>query len=193
MRLFFSFKGRIGRLEWWAIELLAFAGYLFFSFLAISFVIGDISSITEANITDEQQIYGAIIGIPINILYFWIATAAAVKRYHDRGKSGWWNLIAYIPLYPYPFPIGFFIYAFECGFMPGRDDNNPYGDIAGARLTNAELRASVLEGGGLRPDVLARQQAAAAREATPHSRQEVEIITPRGPGFGRRTDSFIQN
>ena len=45
-----------------------------------------------------------------------------VKRYHDRGKSGWWYLIQFIPIIG---PIWAFV---ELGFCSGDDGDNDYGD-----------------------------------------------------------------
>ena len=47
--------------------------------------------------------------------------AVAVKRYHDRDKSGWWILILFIPI------IGLIWYIVELGFLPGTPGPNRYG------------------------------------------------------------------
>ena len=44
-----------------------------------------------------------------------------VKRWHDRGKSGWWVLIALIPL------VGPIWAIIETGFLPGTSGPNEYG------------------------------------------------------------------
>jgi uncharacterized membrane protein YhaH (DUF805 family) len=43
-----------------------------------------------------------------------------IKRFHDRDKSGWWVLIAFVPI------IGWIWYLIECGFLPGTDGPNRY-------------------------------------------------------------------
>ena len=55
------------------------------------------------------------------LLLLWPALAVAIKRWHDRGKSGWWVLIGLIPI------IGFFWVLIECGFLPGDEGPNEYG------------------------------------------------------------------
>lgn len=49
------------------------------------------------------------------------ALAVGVKRWHDRGKSGWWMLTLLVPV------LGW-LYAFvECGCRRGIPETNPYG------------------------------------------------------------------
>jgi len=43
---------------------------------------------------------GPIAGIVLLVVgvgAFWISLAVAVKRYHDRNKTGWWVLIVLVP------------------------------------------------------------------------------------------------
>jgi len=63
---------------------------------------------------------GTII-LAFGLLVMWILLAVAVKRFHDRDKSGWWVLIVFVPL------IGGLWYLIECGFLRGTDGPNPYG------------------------------------------------------------------
>jgi Protein of unknown function (DUF805) len=49
-----------------------------------------------------------------------------VKRYHDRGKSGFWFFCTFIPF------IGGFWQLIECGFCSGDDGDNDYGPPPGA-------------------------------------------------------------
>ena len=43
------------------------------------------------------------------------------KRWHDRGKSGWWTLIGLVPI------IGGLWMLIELGFLKGTDGDNQYG------------------------------------------------------------------
>ncbi|WP_437678437.1 DUF805 domain-containing protein [Sorangium sp. So ce131] len=52
---------------------------------------------------------------------FWIHLAIYVKRWHDRGKSGWWQLILLIPY------IGSLWVFIECGCMVGNAGPNQFG------------------------------------------------------------------
>ena len=62
-----------------------------------------------------------VVALLVLIVAFWISLAIAVKRWHDRGKSGWWVLIALVPV------IGGFWYIIECGFLKGTTGANAYG------------------------------------------------------------------
>jgi uncharacterized membrane protein YhaH (DUF805 family) len=44
-----------------------------------------------------------------------------MRRFHDRGKSGWWTLIIFVPF------IGFLWMIVECGFLKGTTGPNQYG------------------------------------------------------------------
>jgi uncharacterized membrane protein YhaH (DUF805 family) len=77
--------------------------------------------------TDPQQAManlGPGVGIVLfvfGIVALWISIAVAVKRYHDRNKSGWWVFIVFVPI------IGGIWYLVECGFLRGTPGPNDYG------------------------------------------------------------------
>ena len=105
--LFTSFEGRINRGKFWA-------GYVVL-WVMTTIVVG---------------LLWALLGDSTNfwILYFVAVAllviaglAVQVKRWHDRGKSGWWVLIALIPFIG---PLWAFI---ETGFLPGTRGSNEYG------------------------------------------------------------------
>jgi uncharacterized membrane protein YhaH (DUF805 family) len=52
----------------------------------------------------------------------WASLAISVKRWHDRNKSGWWVLIALIPV------VGGLWTLIENGFLAGSDGPNRYGE-----------------------------------------------------------------
>lgn len=79
------------------------------------------------------------------------------KRWHDRNKSGWWNLISFIPIAG---PIWAFI---ELGFLKGTPGANLYGlppdarlcDDYGARISHARdalVRDPLTESGPVTDD-----------------------------------------
>jgi uncharacterized membrane protein YhaH (DUF805 family)/DnaJ-domain-containing protein 1 len=98
----FSFKGRIGRKEYWI-------GYVL---LIIGFVI-------SGAMMDSYDTEG--LGIILTFALIWPGLAISVKRWHDRDKSGWWVLINIIPWIG---PIWSFI---EQGFLPGTNGPNRFG------------------------------------------------------------------
>lgn len=59
------------------------------------------------------------------ILLGYVGIAVSVKRFHDRGKSGWWVLVGLIPI------IGAFWLLIENGFLDGTPGDNQYGPPPG--------------------------------------------------------------
>ena len=56
---------------------------------------------------------GTIIAIVVILILTLPIVFVSIRRMHDIGKSGWWNLIPVV---------GFFM----CAFFPGKIENNPY-------------------------------------------------------------------
>ena len=116
--LLFSFDGRINRAKWWLINIVTSVVY--------SIVTGAIVG-TAAMSADPQAamasvgMIGGIVLLVVTVAIFWIGLAIAVKRWHDRGKSGWWILIAFVPV------IGGLWYLIECGFLKGTTGPNRFG------------------------------------------------------------------
>ena len=77
---YLSFKGRANRQRYWLTSL-ALAGLL----LAVM-LIGII------------PIVGALVVLAGIVLAVWAGLAVALRRLHDRNKSGWWLLIMYGPV-----------------------------------------------------------------------------------------------
>jgi len=118
MSLLWSFEGRIGRTGFWlgvlCMILLAMAIGIVATFLGVP-------PITAASEPSKiSPAFAAIFGIgSIAILY--VQLAICVKRFHDRGKSGWWALIAFVPV------IGSLWILIELGMLPGDPGPNAYG------------------------------------------------------------------
>jgi uncharacterized membrane protein YhaH (DUF805 family) len=58
----------------------------------------------------------------VNLVLLWPALAVSIKRWHDRNESGWWVLVALVPV------IGWAYMLFVNGFLRGTDGPNRYGD-----------------------------------------------------------------
>lgn len=103
--LLFEFKGRINRAKYWigVLVLLAFEAVL----LILATVLNSGAFVFFAWL--------------VLVICIWPALAISVKRWHDRGKSGWWVLIALVPI------IGSIWVLIECGFLPGDVGRNDYG------------------------------------------------------------------
>lgn len=105
--LFTSFDGRINRGKFWA-------GYVVL-WVATAVVVGLLSALLG-----DSASFWILYTVAVAILIV-AGLAVQVKRWHDRGKSGWWVLIALIPL------IGPIWAIIETGFLPGTSGPNEYG------------------------------------------------------------------
>ena len=100
-----GFEGRINRGKYWlGVAVVAVVPWLFMM-LAIA--------------TNSTFLYWIAALIYLIVIWPWIAIH--IKRWHDRGKSGWWMLIVFVPL------IGGLWALIENGFLPGDSGTNEYG------------------------------------------------------------------
>jgi len=114
--LLFRFEGRIGRAEFW---LGAFLAWVYYGLAFTTFEL-----ITGASIdplhpwaggggsTAQHVIWQFLLFTSVGLV-IWIDLAVQIKRWHDRGKSGWWVLICVSG-------VGILWALVECGMMPGR-------------------------------------------------------------------------
>ena len=110
--LLLSFDGRINRAKFWV------------GIAAIWVVLWLIAIVAAAA---NSSILWTIFFL-LTLLVIWPSLALSIKRWHDRGKSGWWILIGFVPL------IGGLWALIETGFLPGTPGTNEYGPdpLAGA-------------------------------------------------------------
>ena len=104
--LFLSFEGRITRRTFWFGTLAIVAGSAALS------LVGSILGAIFAPL--------AFIPMVLSLALLYPAAAVSAKRWHDRGKSGWWSLVNLIPL-------GFFYALYECGLQVGVEEQNQFG------------------------------------------------------------------
>ncbi len=120
MDLFFSFNGRINRAKFWLGNVALIGVYI-----VLMIISG--ASMSAVTVSPSGEIQGGgfgVVGIIVLIVYIamiWPSLAIGVKRWHDRDKSGWWVLIAFVPL------IGGIWYLVECGFLEGTKGPNKFG------------------------------------------------------------------
>lgn len=98
-----TFDGRIPRSEFWLKGVLPI------------FVINLLLSAIDSIIT------GGLIATLASIVLIYPMVAIAIKRFHDRNKSGWWALILIIPI------IGILWVLIEGGIFKGTEGPNNYG------------------------------------------------------------------
>lgn len=102
--LLLQFDGRINRAKFWlGIVVIWLAEAI--TFVVLGGILG----------------YRSPIVFLIWLFFIWPALAIAIKRWHDRDKSGWWILIGLIPI------IGPIWVLIETGLLPGTDGPNQYG------------------------------------------------------------------
>lgn len=110
--LLFEFDGRINRAKFWAGLVAAWViGIVFVAIVAIGAGIN----------SNAVWVIVGILGIALYVAMIWMSFAISIKRWHDRGKSGWWVLIGLVPI------IGGLWALIETGFLEGTKGDNEYG------------------------------------------------------------------
>lgn len=104
-QLLWRLDGRVGRGAWWLWGVVLPLG-LGLYFTAVLRIAGVPADGTE---------------VAVNLLLLWPTIAVSVKRWHDRGKSGWWVLLALVPW------VGWLWVLIENGLLRGGDGPNRYG------------------------------------------------------------------
>ncbi len=109
--LLFTYEGRVNRAKWWAVHIgISVAIFVFIGIVLILL-----------SISDVLGVIGWIAFVIFTIGTLVTEVFVNIKRWHDRGKSGWWVLIAFVPL------IGGIWVLIECGFLIGDGETNQYG------------------------------------------------------------------
>jgi uncharacterized membrane protein YhaH (DUF805 family) len=112
IRQLFSLQGRAGRRMYWLTSL----------------GLGVLAALTVQGIhwlgLVVQALKELAVWLPLAVRAgaLWAAVAIHVKRLHDRDKSGWWFLLAFVPF------VGQLWLLVEMGFLRGTAGSNRYGD-----------------------------------------------------------------
>jgi uncharacterized membrane protein YhaH (DUF805 family) len=119
MNYLFGFGGRFARRDWWLAQFFVASAMA----LTIAWFAGDLSASTLKPAARQALIrqHGWALLAPM-LACGWVGIASTAKRFHDRDKSGWWWLVAFIPI------VGPFWQLIECGFLRGVPGPNGYGD-----------------------------------------------------------------
>lgn len=90
--LLFSFHGRINRLQYWLGNLATTVGGFVLNFAAVL--------ITAPSPAAAKASGGALTALTLGLVMLamgWCGLALQVKRFHDRGRSGYWALAPFAP------------------------------------------------------------------------------------------------
>jgi uncharacterized membrane protein YhaH (DUF805 family) len=117
--LLWSWEGRIGRARFWLGVLLVILMSIGFGIVAGLF--GIPLDTGRGPVAEDIGVAGALYLLAAFIAVAYAQLAVYAKRFHDRGKSAWWVLIAFVPV------IGFFWILIELGMLPGDPGPNAYG------------------------------------------------------------------
>lgn len=94
LNLLFSFHGRVNRAQYWLGNLGAgFLGTLAIFFAA--FIVAPHNGVKPDPFAQTMLTLGAF--APVMFGMAWAGVAIQVKRFHDRGRSGWFSLAPLIP------------------------------------------------------------------------------------------------
>jgi uncharacterized membrane protein YhaH (DUF805 family) len=102
--LLFSFQGRVTRKSYWM-----------FALAVIGVMV--VASVVDVVVTGGSPVVTALAALVV----VWPSLAVQVKRWHDRDKSGWWVLIALVPV------VGPVWALIENGFLAGTTGDNRFG------------------------------------------------------------------
>lgn len=176
-----GFKGRIGRGRWWFGQLvgLMIIGVIFAMALALH-------NPSRSEASNNDFLFLIVVAVSLVAIAL-INICTTVKRYHDRGKSGWWYFFALIPV------VGGLWQLIECGFCSGDEGDNNYGPPPGSAhlKENLEREISALRGGNLAKvddDYLANyaQKLAMSQARQPAVANAVLQVGNTRPVFGKR-------
>ena len=92
----YSFSGRAGRMTFALTQIGVFAATYVFTFMII--VLTGAGDETRSGVTLADQAALMVVGAVFYINMAWISLAAAVRRCHDRGLSGWMLLFVMPPI-----------------------------------------------------------------------------------------------
>jgi uncharacterized membrane protein YhaH (DUF805 family) len=108
--LLFGFDGRIGRGVYWSVQV---------PLVVIVWLYAQHVDPLLAHWFPYSVFEGLTFALVLAAPLIWVQCAIAIKRFHDRGKAGFWSLLLLIPV------IGWTWVLIECGLLPGATDSVP--------------------------------------------------------------------
>jgi len=116
--MLFGFQGRMNRAKWW----LVLVAIVVVEIILFAIIFGGAAmSADPQEAMNNLGPLASLVLLVFAVVVTWISIAVGIKRFHDRNKSGWWVLIAFVPV------IGGLWYLIECGFLRGTAGPNTYG------------------------------------------------------------------
>ena len=109
-QFYLSAEGRVNRKQWW-LKLVLPVTVISMALVFVDMATGGYDP--ELGVGLFSGIFALLALVPAIMVY--------IKRFHDRDKSGWWVLIALIPL------IGAIWILVELGFLAGTPGPNRFG------------------------------------------------------------------
>ena len=107
--LLFAFDGRIGRAAYWAVQVpLLLLFWVYFNYI----------DRLLAHWIPGSVFLGYTVALLAAAPLIWVQYAIIIKRFHDRGKTGFWSLLALLPV------IGWAWLLIDCGVLPARDPSS---------------------------------------------------------------------
>ncbi len=110
IKLYFSAKGRISRFTFWV--------YYFLPCLALTAIAFKLDPMLGT--LDTETGIGLFSSI-VYLFFIYPSIAILIKRFHDRGRSGWWCILMLVPL------VNIWL-LIEAGFLRGTVGPNRYGE-----------------------------------------------------------------
>jgi uncharacterized membrane protein YhaH (DUF805 family) len=119
-KVWFSFAGRISRSTWWMKYFLPILG-ISIGLNILDMVLGTMWVVAPADpYTGMREQSAGILSMIFGLVSIWIGFAAGAKRLHDRDKSGWWQLLWFVPV------IGWIWMFVVLGFLSGTPGSNRF-------------------------------------------------------------------
>lgn len=117
-KFLFGLDGRISRKAFWLVFLAMFVVAVILQVVALAPLMAAASSGDPAAMEGvSAPIWVWIVFIPM----IWISIAVYVKRFHDQDRSGWFTLLALIPVLN-------FVALIMAGFIAGTPGPNRFGE-----------------------------------------------------------------
>lgn len=115
-------NGRLSRGGFWmgSLTLAAITGLAVYSLQSLGTSLAPQMSAYGPALSDigtRPILIGLLLAVPVA----WMSFCLMVKRWHDRGRSGWWVIVGLVPV------VGNLWALVECALLPGSISGNKYG------------------------------------------------------------------